>query len=229
MTTKKSLFRPYIPVIFLSLLLNSCAVSNITTVNKTEIQRPYSRIAIIYTNANRQFYRLDSTTYNNFLKRRFNALSSIDFTRQLNNTFQKTLESNGTTVAKSTDAFEVNTEVPYPQFLKAIQRTGAQALLIVNLRHYWHAQRTTDSADYASVTVNSDTEPNADFLCYLVDLKSMEPVWMAKSTVNGINAGYGTLNDYLASKVYNKLVEAHYIYRKSPNPAEQSALYKYRR
>ncbi|GET26113.1 hypothetical protein [Prolixibacter sp. NT017] len=215
MTTKKTLFQSYIPIIFLSLLLNSCAVSSITTVEKDKIQRPYSRIVVLYTGDHEEFHQLDSTTYQNFLAGKYNALKDIDFTRQINKAFQRKLQSRGTTVIKSTNIFGVNEKVSYQQFLEAIQKTGAQAILIINLKNYWHTVNTTYSSNDSGTSVTNNTEPNASFLSYLVDLKSMKPVWMSKSTVLGVYAGYDTLNNHLARRVYSKLVSAHYI-----NPKE---------
>lgn len=194
------------PLLLLALfLLAGCSTASISTVPKTVPDRPYARILTVFVDSDMDFYRLDAETYETYLKKRFNDLDHLEYRQQLERTFGRNLTATGTGIVRSSEVFEVNTEVSYDAFMNKVKETGAEAILLVNLRNYWYSYDNDNDLD--------DSEPNASFNCYLVDLKTLEPVWLARSVVNGIIAGYDTLNNNLARRVAAKLRKERYIHR----------------
>lgn len=187
------------------LLLAGCSTSSISTVPKTVPNRPYARILTVFVDSDMDFYRLDAETYENYLAKCFNDLDHLQYRQQLERTFERNLTAAGTSIVRSSDVFEVNTEFSYDAFMNKVKETGAEAILLINLRNYWYSYSNNDDRD--------NSEPNASFNCYLVDLKTLEPVWLARSVVNGIIAGYDTINNNLARRVAAKLQKERYIYR----------------
>ena len=83
------------------------------------------------------------------------------------------------------------------------------AVLVVNLTGYWQSSNTSfyNGRPYQNI------EPNAAYNCYLIDVETLKPCWMARTVVNGIWAGFDTLNNRMSQRVTNKLRQERFIYQ----------------
>ncbi|MNS14775.1 hypothetical protein D3C72_463990 [compost metagenome] len=190
-------------------LLSGCATSSISTVSNDKAISPYNQILTLYTDAEFDFYQLDSVTYEQNFRRKINNLSDYDYRKQLEKTLRRNLNGNQTRIVKSTEIFKVNEDIPYGEFKTKIQNAEVDAILIINMKNYWYSKSVkTDIFGQPSVS----EDPNAAFLSYLYDVKSNKTVWMAKSVVSGmLYAGYETLNNMMARRVARKLSKGKYI------------------
>ncbi|WP_157202485.1 hypothetical protein [Marinilabilia salmonicolor] len=78
---------------------------------------------------------------------------------------------------------------------------------MVNLEEYWHSSAAFSDDD----VVFQDDDPNARFYCYLIDRDALEPLWMARSEVNGIEGGDSALVFKLVRKVSKDLREKGFL------------------
>lgn len=193
----------------LSFLLTGCAVSSISTVSNEKAVNPYNQVLTLYTDAEFNFYELDSITYEQHFRRKINNLSDYDYRKQLEKTLYRNLNSNQTRIVKSSEIFKVNEDLSYGEFKDKIQRAEVDAILIINMKNYWYTtSMKTDIFGQQSLS----EDPNAAFLSYLYDIQANKTVWMAKSVVSGmIYAGYETLNNTMARRVARKLSKGKYI------------------
>lgn len=182
------------------LILSACSVGSISTVPREKPERPYARILTIFIDGGGNILRLDEATYESNIRLVFNNLDKLRYREQLEKTFARNITTTGTTIVQSSNIFEVNEDMNYQGFLQQVEKTNAQAILLVNLTAYWHEFD------------GNDEEPNASFNCYLIDLDTKEPVWLAQSTISGIFAGFETLNNKLARKIGNKLRNEGFTY-----------------
>lgn len=190
-------------------LLTSCAVSNHSSVLKQTQENPFTRILILLSDDDLKLTTFDSAFYTNHIQDHFNTLEGIRYRNHLEKTFQRNLESKGTVIIKSADVFPVNDPIPYLDFRKALDSLQIHAVLVINLREYW----TTLSYDQNNQV---STEPNASFNTYLVRLWNDQIVWMGNTIVNGIYAGYDTINNTLARKIAASLRKHKLIYPSDP-------------
>ncbi len=196
--------------IFLIALLSGCASSKITAVVNEPTARPYAKFAVILTENDHDFYQLDPASYDKNIQPSFNKLDLIVFRDQLLKTFERNLGSEATQVIKSSELYPVNIPVSFTDFTGKINESGAEAILLINLKAYWEP----NNFELYSRRESTDTSPSALFNCYLIDVKSGKPVWIARSQVTGsFPSGYDTINNTLAKSVAKKLLAEGYIYR----------------
>ncbi|MCC9137135.1 hypothetical protein ACFSKU_20760 [Pontibacter silvestris] len=197
-----------LPLFLTFLLLSGCATSSTYSAKVQKPEKHYVGIFTLVADIDADFSRLDSATYEDYIRGKFNNLEQSRFRNQLEKTLKNSLEKAQTRIVNTSDIFNLNTDVSYPEFLSQIKMTGVDGILFVNLRNYWHDATLVSS--YGK-TVIDDTEPNALFHSYLIDTQTLQPVWYAKSVVNGIYAGYNTLNNTLARQLTRKLRKDKYI------------------
>ncbi|WKZ58938.1 MAG: hypothetical protein QY309_13815 [Cyclobacteriaceae bacterium] len=190
-------------------LLTSCAVSNHSSVLKQTQVAPLNRILILLSDDDLKLTTFDSAFYTNHIQDHFNTLEGIRYRNHLEKTFQRNLQSKGTVIIKSADVFPVNDPIPYSTFRKTIDSLQVHAVLVINLREYW----TTLFYDQNNQV---SAEPNASFNTYLVRLSDDQIVWMGNTIVNGIYAGYDTINNTLARKIAVSLRKHKLIYPADP-------------
>ncbi|TPE45276.1 hypothetical protein [Pontibacter mangrovi] len=166
-------------------------------------------------NTTAEISQLDSLTYEQHIRGKFNNLENHRHRRQMERTLARNIAPPATQarLVKSSDVFEINTDVSYSEFLQKIRATGVDGILLVKQSAYWLTTNSYTSVhdEYVSTTT-ADTEPNATYHTYLIDLGSLEPVWYANSTVSGIFAGFDTLNNHLARSIFRKLRKDKYIF-----------------
>ena len=198
-------------LIIACLYLTGCASSKFTTVINNKTPYPYGKIMVLTIESNNDFYQLDSSSYSNTIQRSFNKIDNFDFRKQLERTVDKNLSSQNTSILKSSDFFQPNSETSYHDFLKALKESDAEAVLILNLKNYWNSNSYTINNN----VISENQKPNALFIGYLVDLKDNKVVWAAKAVINAITiAGYDTLNSKLANKLGDNLSRGNYLYPK---------------
>lgn len=183
--------------------LFSCATSSITTQNLDNSQRHYAKILTCVIDKPLVIHEFDSAFYETSVKENFNDLGNIQVRNQLEKTLKRNLESISTEIVRSSDLFSVNEITGYSRFKEKIEKAGVEAILLINEESSW------DTPSYQKVghSIQYNGQPNTAFHCYLIDVESGRVVWLGRCVVNGVYAGYDTLNNTLARKVAKKLRE----------------------
>lgn len=185
-------------------------MGSVKSYTKQPAQQPYSRVLVIFTEDQFHFDGLDSAFYNQHLRNKFNTVEAVRFRSQLERSLVRNMESKGTIVLKASEMFAVNDDVTYETFREQVEKANVQAVLVVNLRKYWKSMNTYYNS--ATNQVNANVEPNASYNCYLLDWKHNQVMWLSNTIINGIYAGYDTLNNMLARKTAMKLSRGKFIY-----------------
>ncbi|AKD02573.1 hypothetical protein POKO110462_08640 [Pontibacter korlensis] len=195
------------------LILSGCASTSTSTAKVTKPEKYYVGFMplVVYTNS--EFSQLDSATYEEHIRGKFNNLERSMYRNQLEKTLVRNFnrENAQTRLVKSSDLFEINTDIGYREFLQKVQATGVDGILLINQSGYWH---TTDYTTVHYDNVSSTTanpQPNAAYHAYLIDVHTLKPVWYANSVVTGVYAGFDTLNNHLARALFRKLRKDKYI------------------
>jgi hypothetical protein len=195
------------PLLCSLLLLTACATSSTHTAKVEEPKKHYIGFLTLIGNFNSDFSRLDSLTYETHIRGKFNNLEQSRYRNHLEKALKETLMSRAQTrIVSSSDIFKLNDDISYSEFLERVRKTGVETILLVNLHSFWHSiSYSTDD------NLFNKPEPNALFNTYLLDVQNLEPVWYAKSVVNGVYANYETLNNTFARQLLRKLRKDEYI------------------
>lgn len=194
----------YFTVLLAITIFSGCAVSNFKTVNNTRLIDPYGKIAVIVINTQEELIDFTEQSFDDLVRPSLNDLKNIEVRSQLEKSFQNNLSSAHTAVVKSSDLFRVHENVSYDGFMNQLKDNKVEAVLVLNMSGYWNTYSESNNAI-----------PNASFLCYLIDLKSGQQVWLATSTVNGTTewAAYDNVCNTLARGASRKLYKAGFIYK----------------
>jgi len=200
-------------LLFIAILFTSCATSYITSVVKSQPEHPYSSIMLVCISGN-SFKGFTEENFNRYVQNNFNNVRHLKFRKQLEKALDRNLAPNGfPRIIKSSDVFKADETYTYEEFMAKVKRSGCEALLMINLKNYWYTtDYVTTHYQHSSVT-REDDEPNSSYDTYLYDVGDLENYkWIGQITVEGIYAGYDTLNNYLARRVANKLRKEKMIY-----------------
>jgi len=216
MKQRHSFFSLYqaISIIGALIILTSCATSSITSVSKLQTERPFSGIMVVCIQTEDEFRAFNAESYSTYVYRQFNSFDDMKVREHLEKSLAYYMAPEGfPRVLKASDAFNVDEDYSYEQFLAKVKRSGVEALLVVNMSNYWYTSSYV-STHYEHSTVTRETsEPNSTYYAYLYDVKNLdEYVWIGKVNVHGIYAGYDTLNNYFARKISGQLRHEKYIY-----------------
>ncbi len=204
----------YFMFFLVALFLHSCASINITSVPKSHPERPFSRIAIVCIETSNDMKLLDASYFDANVRGNFNDVDNLKFRAQLERTVARNLGTNGyPQIIKSSEIFKVDEDYSFEQFYSEIEKTGAEAVLFINLRDYWMSTKYVTS-HYENMSVTRDeSEPNSSYYAYLYPVNDFQKyIWVGKINVSGIWAGYDTLNNYLARGIARMLSKEKYIY-----------------
>lgn len=195
------------------LLLSGCAVTSTSTAKVKKPQKHYIGLMTLIVNSDADISQLDSATYEQHIRGKFNNLENDKYRRHLEKTLVRNLEhpSVQTRLVKSADVFDLNTDISYSEFLQKVRATGVDGILFVKQGNYWYnTSYTTVHFEYTSSTTAS-SQPSTSYHTYLIDIDTLQPVWYANSLVEGISAGFDTLNNHLARSIFRKLRKDKYI------------------
>lgn len=196
------------PTIFLLMVCTGCATSNMQTFVQSKLNTPFYKLMIVQTEVDQEFQQLDSLSFESHIKGSLTSLSSARFREQMERSFKRKLTGPRTVVETASDHFPINSNVTYNQFKQKIKELDIDAVLVINVTGYWQSAYTSFSNGYPYQNV----EPNAAYNCYLLDVETFKPAWMSRIVVNGIWAGFDTLNNRMAQRVANKLTQGKFIY-----------------
>jgi hypothetical protein len=187
----------------------SCTTSHtVVHVNK-KTGSYYGKIAVVYTNDGAELKSWDKDYFSLALKNKFNNLSDRRVRTQLEKALNRYLSSDLTKTVALSPLFEYNEELDFERLEKTIDSLDADAILLVTENHYWETPTYTHTGNITRY----EGEPNAQFTAYLVDARTGEIKWVGESVIRGVFAGFDTLNNKLAKKIYKKLSDEGYIYR----------------
>ncbi|WP_266203290.1 hypothetical protein [Pontibacter kalidii] len=195
------------------LLLSGCAVTSTSTAKVKKPQKQYVGLMTLVVSATAEISQLDSITYEQHIRGKFNNLENEKYRRHLEKTLVRNLDhpSAQTRLVKSSEVFDLNTDIGYSEFLQKVRATGVDGILFVKQGNYWYSTNySTVHFEHVSSTTAS-SQPSTSYHTYLIDVNSMQPVWYANSLVEGISAGYDTLNNHLARSIFRKLRKDKYI------------------
>ncbi len=204
----------FLPVLFTALfILSGCATTSTSTAKVTKPEKHYIGLMTLVVNSQADISLLDSATYENYIRGRFNNLENSTYRKQLEKTLARNFVRPNAQIwlVKSSDIFDLNTDISYRQFMKKVQETGVDGILFVKQSNYWHTTNYTTVYDDNIATTTANTQPNAAYHTYLIDANTLMPVWYADSKVYGAFAGFDTLNNHLARSLFSKLRRDKYI------------------
>jgi hypothetical protein len=209
----KTLPQRLVILFFLAVLLTSCASSSITSVVKSQGERPYSSIFVVFTTGN-NFKGLTEDNYNTHVRHNFNDISYLKFRKQLEKSLERNM-SNGyfPRIIKSSEVFLPDEEYTYEQFQDKVKRSGCEAILLVNLDDYWTTSDYVTTYYENTAVTKEREEPNSSYNVYLYDVNDLEEYkWISEIVVEGVYAGYDTLNNYFSRRVANRLRKDNFIH-----------------
>lgn len=186
---------------------------DITSVPKSQPERPFSRVMLVCIETSNDMSQLDAPYFDQNIRKKFNDIDNLKFRTQLERTVDRNLSRNGfPEVIKSSEIFKVDEDYSFEQFYSEVKKTGAEAVLFINLRDYWMSDKyVTSHYENTSVTRN-ESEPNSSYYAYLYSFEDLQQyAWVGKINVSGIWAGYDTLNNYLARGIARMLSKEKYI------------------
>lgn len=187
----------------------SCTTSHtVVHVNK-KTGSYYHKIAVVYTNDAAELRSWDADYFSRALKNKFNNLSDRRVRTHLEKALNRHLSSDITETVSISPLFEYSKDLDFEKLENTIDSLGADAILVVTENNYWETPTYTQTEN----TARYEGEPNAQFTAYLIDTKTGEIKWVGESVINGVFAGFDTLNKKLARKIYKKLSDEGYIYR----------------
>ena len=195
------------------LLFSGCATTSTSTAKVAKPEKHYIGLLSLVVNTQADISKLDSMTYEQHIRGKFNNLENSTYRKQLEKTLLRNFDrpNTQTRLVKSSDVFELNADISYSQFLEQVKKTGVDGILFVKQSNYWHSTDYTTVYNDNIATTTENTQPNAAYHTYLIDTNTLKPVWYADSKVLGVYAGFDTLNNHLARSLFNKLRKDKYI------------------
>lgn len=200
----------------MTFLLYGCSTTRkFVAIENSKKKFPFENIAILYLDSKLELFNLNDSTYNAYIKGKFNDLDNINVRKSFENTFSKNLSSFGTKITRSSELFKTNTLISYDDFMARIKNSKCDAIFILNLRKSWDDKVYLKS----DRIISENKEPNATFNAYLVDLTSSQPIWLSHSEVNGdiFNDPNNISKASLAATIKRKLQKGGYIYKDEVN------------
>jgi hypothetical protein len=190
--------------------ITGCTTSHINyhTINPPD--QYYKNILVLYVEGELNFVKLDEDTYQNELAGRYNNLADIEYREHLEKSLSRNMNGLSTRITKSSQVYPLNQPLSYLEFLEKIENEQAEAILLINLNTYWYEA----SSSFNSYTGEyyQDSEPNASYHFYLIDVNTLKPVCMGVSRIHGIWAGYDTLNNKFARTVARTLHRNNFVF-----------------
>ncbi len=203
----------FVILYLLATLLTSCASSSITSIVKSPTVRPYSSMMLVFTTGD-TFKGLTEDNYNNYVRGNFNDISYLKFRKQLEKSLVRNMSEGGfPRIIKSSEAFLPDEDYTYEQFQNKVSGSGCEVILVINLNSYWTSSKYVTSYYENSAVTDEREEPNSSYNVYLYDANDLEEYkWISEIVVNGIYAGYDTLNNYFSRRVANRLRKDNFIH-----------------
>jgi hypothetical protein len=190
--------------------ITGCATNHINyhTINPPD--RFYKNILLLYIEGELNFVNLDEETYQKELAGRYNNLADIEYRQHLEKSISRYMNGLSTKITRSSRIYPLNQPVSYTEFMEKIQKEQVEAIFLINLNTYWY--ETSGSFNPDSGEYFQDSEPNASYHFYLVDVNSLKPVCMGVSRIHGLWAGYNTLNNKFAREVARTLHRTNFVF-----------------
>ncbi len=194
-----------------ALLLSGCSAVNTTTSSVQVPQKHYANIMALVVNVDTDLRQLDSVTYEQNIKNKFNNFEQSRYRSQMENALFSALKENKVRVIGSSQLFRINENVGYSQFLQEVQKAGIDGILFVN-RKYTGA--TIENIKRSDTNIYAEQDgARVTFHSYLINPQTLKPVWYANTT-----ASYDLGEGAVARELRKKLQKQNYI----PAPVSMS-------
>ena len=150
--------------------------TTLKTVTPTQADHPYKKIALTVIDTHDELRDFSKQTFDSIVNPVFNNLKDMPERTILEDKFASKLSSSETTIVKSADVFKIHDNVSYVDYLGKLRSSGVEAVLIMSLNT--HRSIIHDPN-------NTVTESNHSYsiLYYLVDLTSVQQVWLGNDRV----------------------------------------------
>jgi hypothetical protein len=211
----KPLIQNYLIILIaIVFVLTGCASTSVTSIPKKKIDYPLSALMVVCIQSKEKVGGFNEGNYNKYIKNSFCSVNNLKMREQLEESMKRYLCPKGDypRIVTSYELFKPNEEYTYDEFMNEFNKTGCQGILLINTTDYWlTTDYVTSHYDQVSVTRTSN-KPNSANFTYLYDLtQSQDYIWIGKFDVEGIYAGYETVNNHLARKIASKLRKEKYI------------------
>ncbi|WP_108210251.1 hypothetical protein [Pontibacter mucosus] len=193
------------------LLLSGCATPS-TAIKLDKNRDYYFGLMSLVLETNEDFKQLDSITYENHIRGKFNNLVSSTYRNEVEKALGNKFSFDNAQIrlVKSSEVFEINKDVSYSQFLQKMKDTGVDGILFVNKYNISQVQNyDTRHYQHSSSSSVVGTEEKARFNSYIIDVETLKPVWYTDTHVQSESAYI--MNKQLAESVFKKLRKDKYI------------------
>ncbi len=211
---------PHLPfrLIFCMVFMAACSAPLMKVTDKKGVARPFTNVLVVYVSGNFDFNFLDSVTYNIAIKGYLGDTAAYAVRNEVETILSGELNSYHTHILKSSDLFSAGNN-GYDDFISETIRQSVEAVLIVDLGKYIHKAYISNtiygynrSLTTPPSVFRKESVLDAGFQCYLVDLKSKLPVWIAQVEVKGqkITPDRNYLKISVAKSLADSLVRGGY-------------------
>lgn len=196
-------------IICLSIFVSSCASSYISFENIEQSKKAYQQIFVVSLFNDINLKTLNETTYDTYFRDNINNIADMDSRKIMENCIYDKIANSRTLLTKSTDKFKVNVDVNYSDFMHTLKESQCKAILVVNQTSYYYevSERITSNGE-----IRKSESPNAVFHAYLVDVKSLKPIWVGKISSSGTSWDYaGTIYNSMSKRLNKRLIKEHFL------------------
>ena len=196
-------------IICILILLNGCASSYVSYQNIEKPKDYYQKIFVVTLFNDILLKEFNEETYNNYFRDYLNNIDAMDRRSVMENSLENTIANSRTIITNSKDQFKVNVDVDYNAFMMAVNEFESEAILVINEKAYYYnvSERINCNGD-----IRTTESPNAEFHAYLIDAKSLQPVWVGKIHSTGSQYDYtGSMYNSMCRKLNKKLIKEKFL------------------
>ncbi|MGQ1910822.1 hypothetical protein ACT3CE_13680 [Marinifilum sp. RC60d5] len=196
-------------IICLSFFVSSCASSYVTFENIEEAQKAYQQIFVVSIFNDINLKTLNRETYNDYFRDNINNIENMDSRKIMENCIYDKIANSRTLLTRSSQEFKVNVDINYSDFMQKLKESDCSAILVVNQTSYYYdvSERINSYGE-----IKKSESPNAVFHAYLVDAKSLQPVWVGKIYSSGTSWDYAeTIYNSMSKRLNKRLIKDHFL------------------
>ncbi len=188
-------------IVCVSILLSGCASSYVSFQNIEKPSEEYQKIFILTVFNEIDIKTLNEETYDKYFRDNINNLKAMDNRRHMENALKNEISNPRTLITSSKDKFKVNIDVNYNEFISTVLECETEAILLINeTEYYYKVSERISKSGY----IRKSESPKAVFQAYLIDMNSMQPVWVGKIYSSGTQWDDSTTIYKSMSKKLNK-------------------------
>ena len=196
-------------IIYVLILSNACASSYVSYQSIEKPKDYYQKIFVVTLFNDILLKEFNEETYNSYIRDYLNNIDAMDRRNVMEHSLKNTIANSRTILTNSKDQFKVNVDVDYNDFMMTLNDFESEAILVINEKAYYYnvSERINCNGD-----IRTTESPNAEFHAYLIDAKSLQPVWVGKIHSTGSQYDYtGSMYNSMCRKLNKKLIKEKFL------------------